>query len=61
LRGQAFLYNYRESISITKGARIEARISQTQQELKLVKDSPENPMVDSMPTERETQGANTLK
>jgi len=41
-RGEGELY-YRESISIAKGARIEARISQTQQELKLVKAPAEPP------------------
>ena len=37
-KGELF---YKETISIAKGAKIEAQISQTQQELKLVKDAPE--------------------
>ncbi len=56
-RGDGELF-YKESISIAKGARIEARISQAQQELKLVMDSPEKQSLDFRPPESEKKEGN---
>ena len=53
-KGQGELL-YKETISIAKGARIEATISQAQPELKLVKDSPVQQPVDVEPPEREME------
>jgi len=44
-RGEGELF-YKEFISVAKGAKLEAKISQSRQELKLVKDSPKKQPVD---------------
>ena len=49
---------YKETISIAKGARIEATISQAQPELKLVKDSPGKQPMDGTPPEKEMKEGN---
>jgi cytoskeletal protein CcmA (bactofilin family) len=55
-RGDGELY-YKESISIAKGARIEARISQIQQELQLAKDPAEKPVAAVRSPEKELKKA----
>ena len=60
-RGEGELF-YKDSISIAKGARIEARISQTQQEPVLAKDPPKpKPQADNRPPEKEIKGLPDLK
>ena len=60
-RGEGELF-YKDSISIARGARIEARISQTQQEPVLAKDPPkQKPKSGDRPPEKEIKGLPDLK
>ena len=56
-RGKGELF-YKEQISISRGAEIEAKITRTQKELMVVKDSPENNLVDiNAPAKKELSEA----
>ena len=57
-KGELF---YKEFISIARGAKIEAKISQTQQELKLVKDTPEKKPEAIKPPMKEVKEVNEVK
>jgi len=55
-RGEGELF-YREYISIAKGARLEAKVSQAKQELKLVTESPGKESMDAKSIEKEAKEA----
>ena len=57
-KGELF---YKETISIAKGAKIEAQISQTQQELKLVQEAPEKKQEPMKAVEKEIKEVKEVK